>query len=74
MLSGSTKNKTRAILIQILLFSRAVRFSDFEFGSVFGSVWRNNRVFGSVFGFLEEGVGGASQNILKVKLQLQYMF
>ena len=34
---------------------RAVRFSDFEFGSVFGSVWEKYRVFGSVFGFIEKG-------------------
>ena len=30
-------------------------FHDFEFGSVFGSVWEKYRVFGSVFGFIKKG-------------------
>jgi len=32
---------------------RSVRFSKYDFGSVFGSVLKITAVFGSVFGFLK---------------------
>ena len=30
-----------------------MRFLKYDFGSVFGSFWKKNTVFGSVFGFLK---------------------
>jgi len=34
-------------------YCRGVRFSKYDFGSVFGSVLGKTAVFGSVFGFLK---------------------